>query len=254
MWSEKKTPISEVHTIEVPQVGKVPVAKGEFRKLPEIVQSFVGHWVEVCKPTGVFIVDGSPSEADQFTQELIASGNLKKLTAYENNYICRTDPKDVARVESKTFICTPDKYATVPHVAEGAKGILGQWISPADLDKECKERFVGCMAGRQMYVIPFSMGPVGSPLSKYGVQVTDSQYVVLCMRIMTRVSPKILDIIKEQKQFVRCVHSIGLPLPHAGRYLLFTLLPPNFKARSSITGHATPRRQSSPTFLMSASS
>ncbi len=183
----------------------------------------------MCKPRGIYICDGSQAEAESITQKLIERGTLKRLTAYENNYICRTDPKDVARVESKTFICTPERYSTVPHVAEGVKGILGQWISPKDLDSECKERFVGCMNDRMMYVIPFSMGPIGSPLSKYGVQVTDSSYVVLCMRIMTRVSPRILEIIREQKQFVRCVHSIGLPRPHTGRSIHFP--------RFTITNH-----------------
>ncbi|VDL97614.1 unnamed protein product [Schistocephalus solidus] len=209
MWAEENISVPEVHSIKVPHLGDVPISKGEFRDLPENVQRFVGKWVSLY-PKALFICDGGKAEADR---------TIARLTAYENNYICRTDPKDVARVESKTFICTKDKYKTVPHVKEGVKGILGQWISPEDMDAYSKDRYPGCMAGRIMYVIPYSMGPIGSPLAKYGVQLTDSSYVVLCMRIMTRVSPLVLEIIREQKEFVRCVHSIGLPLPYSGKII-----------------------------------
>nr|VZI05061.1 unnamed protein product [Spirometra erinaceieuropaei] len=219
MWAEQDTGFPEVHYLKVPHLGDVPIAKGEFRELPENVQRFIGKWVEVCKPKDLFICDGGKAEADLITEQLIKGGTLARLTAYENNYICCTDPKDVARVESKTFICTKEKYKTVPHVKAGLKGILGQWISMEDMDSYSKYRYPGCMAGRTMYVIPYSMGPIGSPLAKYGVQLTDSSYVVLCMRIMTRVSPLVLEIIREQKAFVRCVHSIGLPLPYSGKII-----------------------------------
>ncbi|KAL7055112.1 hypothetical protein AAHC03_024328 [Spirometra sp. Aus1] len=219
MWAEQDTGFPEVHYLKVPHLGDVPIAKGEFRELPENVQRFIGKWVEVCKPKDLFICDGGKAEADLITEQLIKGGTLARLTAYENNYICCTDPKDVARVESKTFICTKEKYKTVPHVKEGVKGILGQWISMEDMDSYSKDRYPGCMAGRTMYVIPYSMGPIGSPLAKYGVQLTDSSYVVLCMRIMTRVSPLVIEIIREQKAFVRCVHSIGLPLPYSGKII-----------------------------------
>jgi phosphoenolpyruvate carboxykinase (GTP) len=116
-------------------------------------------------------------------------------------------------VESKTFIVTEDKYESVPHVAEGEKGILGQWMCKEQATEEMGDRFPGCMKGRNMYVIPFSMGPVGSPLSKVGVQVTDFSYVVLSMRVMTRVSSRIWDIIRDGQEFVKCVHSVGAPRP-----------------------------------------
>jgi len=129
------------------------------------------------------------------------------------SYLCRTDPADVARVEAKTFIVTEEKYKTVPHVKDGVKGILGQWMSPETAHEELLvKRFPGCMKGRVMYIIPFSMGPVGSPLSKIGVQLTDFNYVVLSMRIMTRVSSKIWSMLGNG-EFVRCVHSIGAPRP-----------------------------------------
>ncbi|VDN11047.1 unnamed protein product [Dibothriocephalus latus] len=214
MWVDDNFPVPKVQSIELPHIGDIPIAKGEFHDLPENVQRFVGKWIEICHPRGLFICDGGREEADLITQKLLERGTLSRLTAYENNFICRTDPRDVARVESKTFICTKEKFRTVPHVHEGVQGTLGRWISPEDMETHSQERFPGCMAGRMMYVIPYSMGPIGSPLAKYGVQLTDSNYVVLCMRIMTRVSPEVFKIIKEKKEFVRCVHSVGLPRPH----------------------------------------
>jgi len=129
-------------------------------------------------------------------------------------YLARTDPADVARVESKTFISTPDRYQTEPRSQKDTKSILGNWMSPDQLKSECQERFPGCMEGRIMYVIPFSMGPIGSPLSKIGIELTDSNYVVMSMRIMTRVSSKIWDVLRmNDGRFVKCVHSIGSPRP-----------------------------------------
>ena len=128
------------------------------------------------------------------------------------SYLCRTDPADVARVEGKTFIISDNKYDSVPHVAEDTKGILGQWMSPAQFESEAEARYPGCMRGRTMYVIPFSMGPVGSPLARVGVQVTDFAYVVLSMRVMTRIGAEVLTVLGEG-EFVQCVHSVGCPLP-----------------------------------------
>ena len=130
-----------------------------------------------------------------------------------SSYLCRTDPADVARVESKTFIITEKKNASVPHVRDGVKGILGQWMSPKKFAEEREARYPGCMQGRMMYVLPYSMGPVGSPLSKIGVQLTDFAYVVLSMRVMTRVSPAIWLEINKTGEFVRCLHSVGCPRP-----------------------------------------
>lgn len=118
----------------------------------------------------------------------------------------------MARVEGRTFTVTKEKYASVPHVKEGVKGILGQWMGEEDARQESQKRLTGCMKGRVMYVIPFSMGPVGGALSKIGVQLTDFNYVVLSMRIMTRVSNKIWDVLGDG-DFVRCFHSIGAPRP-----------------------------------------
>ena len=140
-------------------------------------------------------------------------GQISPLKKYENCYICRTDPRDVARVESKTFLVTNEKYESVAHSREGTSGVLGLWISPDNMRKEIDARFPGCMAGRTLLVIPYSMGPIGSPLSKIGVQVTDSYYVLLSMRVMTRVSPDIWRYLRNGEEFVRCLHSVGVPLP-----------------------------------------
>ncbi|KAH9515599.1 hypothetical protein Btru_011522 [Bulinus truncatus] len=204
--------VYEVHEIVVQKVGKVPVAKGDFAKLPKKVKIFLAHCVQLCKPRGIYICDGSQEEADEIIHKLLERGTLTRLPKYKNCYLCRTDPDDVARVESKTFITTADKYEAVPHTREGVKSALGCWMSPEDMKKELDSRFPGCMAGRMMYVIPFCMGPLGSPLSKIGVQVTDSNYVLLCMRIMTRVSPRVWELLGDQ-DFVKCIHSMGCPRP-----------------------------------------
>ena len=192
----------------------VPVLNGDWDALPANVRKYIAENVQLCRPKGVFICDGSDEEAEEITEKMVNRGLLTKLDKYENCYLCRTDPADVARVEGRTFIVTKEKFETVPHVQEGVKGILGQWMSPEDAEREMvQDRFPGCMKGRVMYVIPFSMGPVGGALSKVGVQLTDFNYVVLSMRIMTRVSSKIWDVLGENGEFVQCIHSIGAPRP-----------------------------------------
>ena len=201
---------------ELDQEIQVPIIKGDPDTLPPAVKKFIAEHVQLCRPKGVYICDGSKEEADEITEKMVNRGLLQKLDKYENCYLCHTDPADVARVEGKTFIITDEKHKTVPHVKEGVKGILGQWMSPQDADRELvHERFPACMKGRVMYVIPFSMGPVGGALSKVGVQLTDFNYVVLSMRIMTRVSDKIWDVLNQnpEAEFVKCVHSIGAPRP-----------------------------------------
>jgi len=203
---------TEVREIVVQRVGHVPIAKGDFSKLPRACKIFISHCIQLMKPRGVYICDGSQEEADEIIHKLQERGTLVDLPKFKNSYLCRTDPADVARVESKTFICTEDKYETVPHVREGVEGILGHWLGPEEMSVELNDRFPGCMAGRMMYVIPFCMGPIGSPLSKIGVQVTDSNYVLLCMRVMTRVSSKVWTTLGDN-EFVKCIHSMGCPRP-----------------------------------------
>ncbi|CAH2004460.1 unnamed protein product [Acanthoscelides obtectus] len=139
-------------------------------------------------------------------------GTIIPLPKYENCWLARTNPADTARVESKTFICTENKSDTIPSPKEGVKGQLGNWISPKDMQDAVKQRFTGCMKGRTMYVVPFSMGPLASPLSKIGVEITDSPYVVASMRIMTRMGKPISEKLQTTGgEFVKCLHSVGAP-------------------------------------------
>jgi phosphoenolpyruvate carboxykinase (GTP) len=200
------------------KLGHIPIAKGDFHLLPTKVQRFIAEKCELMRPRGIFICDGTQHEADEIINKLIERGMLTKLKKLKNCYICRTDPKDVARVEGKTWMVTPDKYETMCHTANGVQPEIGHWMSPDDFNVELDSRFPGCMAGRMMYVIPFSMGPIGSPLSKIGIQLTDSNYVVLCMRIMTRVSLRVFDELGDN-DFVRGIHSVGLPRPVASKVI-----------------------------------
>uniref|UniRef100_A0A8C4KIL5 phosphoenolpyruvate carboxykinase (GTP) n=1 Tax=Dromaius novaehollandiae TaxID=8790 RepID=A0A8C4KIL5_DRONO len=146
--------------------------------------------------------------------QLQDDGLLHPLPKYENCWLARTDPRDVARVESRTVLVTERERDAVPPTAPGATRQLGNWMSPAALEQAVQERFPGCMRGRTLYVIPFSMGPVGSPLAKAGVQLTDSAYVAASMRIMTRVGAPVLRALAQgDGDFVRCLHSVGRPLP-----------------------------------------
>ncbi|CAP21760.2 LOW QUALITY PROTEIN: Protein CBG00466 [Caenorhabditis briggsae] len=193
------------------KLNHIPIFKGDFASLPPKVQRFVAEKAELMNPAGIYICDGSQKEYDDIVDKLVERGVLTPLKAYENNYLCRTDPRDVARVESKTWMVTKDKYDSVCHTPEGVRPIMGQWMSEEQFGVELDARFPGCMAGRPMYVVPYSMGP-GGPLSKIGIELTDSSYVVLCMRTMTRMGQKVIDALGDQ-DFVRCIHSVGLPRP-----------------------------------------
>jgi phosphoenolpyruvate carboxykinase (GTP) len=209
--------IQKIHKVDVPGIGPVdvPMVKGDFMALRPHVQHFIAENVKLCDPSAVYICDGSDEEVRELNEKLISRGLLKRIEKNcANCYLAHTDPADVARVESKTFIVTKDKYESVPHIKEGVKGVLGLWQSPEDWEKAMKERFPGCMKGRFMYVVPFSMGPIGGPLSKIGIQLTDFSYVVLSMKIMTRMSLKVLDALGDGP-FVKCLHSVGLPRPYA---------------------------------------
>jgi len=137
-------------------------------------------------PTEIIWCDGSHAESQKINALLVENGTFEKLNQKirPNSFISRTDPADVARVESRTFICSED---------EKDAGPTNNWVEPAKMRAELNEKFAGSMRGRKMYVIPFSMGPLNSPLARYGVEITDSPYVVASMRIMTRVSGKIVD-------------------------------------------------------------
>ncbi|MBW8521649.1 hypothetical protein K1D78_24955, partial [Escherichia coli] len=154
------------------------VSYGKLTSLKPKVRTFVEDTARLCRPDKVHICDGSERELRHLLNTMQQAGMIESLPKYKNCWLARTDPGDVARVESKTFIVTREKRETIPIPKEGVRGLLGNWMSHEDLRRAVQDRFPGCMAGRTMYVVPYSMGPVGSPLSKIGVQVTDSPYVV----------------------------------------------------------------------------
>ncbi|KAI7687024.1 Phosphoenolpyruvate carboxykinase [Sarcoptes scabiei] len=181
----------------------------------DYVRKFIEEKARICKPDQIQVCDGTEEENKQLIELMVKQGQLEKLEKYDNWYpwLARTDPADVARVESKTIISTPNRRDTIPNTKPGIDGTLGKWLSPNDLEKALDDRFPGCMKGRTMYVIPFSMGPIGSPLSKIGIQLTDSPYVVASMRIMTRMGSNVLKALGDRDDFIRCLHSVGCPLP-----------------------------------------
>ena len=210
----KDSDFTVVNEVVTHAENHIPIIKGDFMSLSPKVRRFVAEKAELMKPKAIYICDGSEQENKEIIEDCCKTGLLKPLKAYKNCYLCRTDPRDVARVESKTFMITPEKYDSVCHLPEGEKPIMGQWVSPKDFEAMLDERYPGCMNGRTMYVIPYSMGPVGGPLSKIGIELTDSRYVVLCMRIMTRMGTAVInELKKDDADFVRCVHSVGQPLP-----------------------------------------
>lgn len=178
--------------------------------LPPSVANYVKEQAKICQPDNIYVCDGSAEENNRFLDIMHRAGVAKPLRKMDNCWLVRTDPADVARVESKTVISTADKRETIPIPMEGVKGQLGYWMSPSELDTALQDRLPGSMAGRTMYIIPFSMGPVGGPISKVGIQVTDSPYVVASMRIMTRMGRNALDAISGDN-FVKCLHSVGMP-------------------------------------------
>jgi phosphoenolpyruvate carboxykinase (GTP) len=203
-----------------------PIVHGDWLSLPNSVRRWARAQIELCSPRDVHIMDGSLEEDAMLKEQLVQKGVLIPLPKYDNCFLARTDPKDVARVESRTFISTPDRITTIPTAAEGVQGKLGNWISPSDLDKKISSLFPGCMAGRTMYIIPFSMGPIGGPLSKNGIEISDSAYVAVSMRVMTRVGSTVFDSIKKDGgQYIKCLHSVGSPLADGAESALWPCNP-----------------------------
>jgi len=167
------------------------------------LNSWIKEVADLCQPDDMYACNGSNEEYKRMIDMLLKSGTAIPLKKRAGSFLFRTDPSDVARIEDRTYISTSSREEAGP---------TNNWIAPGELKKTMRDLYRGCMKGRTMYVIPFSMGPIGSPFSKVGIELTDSPYVVINMHIMTRVSSRVLDMLGTDGEFIPCLHSVGAPL------------------------------------------